>query len=621
MNKKQLFGEGNVRPFFYYIVIYNIIKQMKRWENINMNVVLSTLNAKYIHTSLALRSIQAYCKDYQDYIKIAEYTINHQENYILNELYKLNPDILGFSCYIWNIEQTLDLIKSIKKVLPKTIIILGGPEVSYDGKALMEKHKEIDILVVGEGEEAFYHIMGHFIKEDKPLEEIGGILCRLGEEILERKKGSSLKLDEIPFVYDDFTDMENQILYYESTRGCPYRCQYCLSSRDQGVRYLSLERVFSDLQRFLDGEVKQVKFVDRTFNCSRKHALAIWEYLMEHDNGKTNFHFEISGDILDDDTIGLLSKARPGLFQFEIGVQTTNKDVLKIIERNMNFERLKTVVNRIKKGHNIHQHLDLIAGLPGENYDSFRKSFNDVYLLYPEQLQLGFLKVLKGSGMRYKEEEYGLVYKNKAPYEILFTKELNYEEMLKLKMIEEMVETYYNSRHFSYSIRYLIHFFDTPFHFYEALADYWEKKGLHRIQHNKTERYTILYEFIKEKLEDQEEVIKELLKFDMYLMEKVKKFPFWMASSEEIYKSKIREFYQSEDNIKLFLPKLIDYSSKQISRIAHLEVFPIDFTEWVESMKNNEEIIKIERKPTPILFDYYSKDHILGHAAFYKVII
>ncbi|NLK97147.1 B12-binding domain-containing radical SAM protein [Defluviitalea saccharophila] len=586
-----------------------------------MNIVLSALNAKYIHTSLALRSLKAFCREYKDNITIAEYTINHEENYILNEIYKLNPDILGFACYIWNIEQTLDLVSNIKKILPNTLIVLGGPEVSYDGEKLLKDYKEIDVIIYGEGEETFYEILHSYIDGNKSLEKIDGIIYAANGQIIRNKERVPLNLDDIPFVYEEFQDMENQILYYESTRGCPYQCQYCLSSIDKKVRFLSLERVYSDLQRFLDGKVKQVKFVDRTFNCNKKHAWAIWSYLMEHDNGTTNFHFEISADLLDDETIAFLSKARPGLFQFEIGVQTTNKEVLKIINRKMDFEQLKIIVSKIKQAQNIHQHLDLIAGLPGEDYASFKNSFNDVYSLFPEQLQLGFLKVLKGSGMRINAEQYGLIYKKKAPYEILFTRELNYGEMLKLKMIEEMVEKYYNSGRFYYSIRYITHFFDTPFDFYEALAVYWERKGYHHVQHNKIQLYTILLEFFKEKAEEGAEVFKELLKFDIYLHEKAKKLPEWMDSSEEMYKSQIRDFYRNEENIKHYLPKLMEYSSKQISRMAHLEVFPIDFTEWIKSIGSGEESLKIDKKPTAILFDYYSKNQILGHAAFYKVII
>ncbi|NLK21318.1 MAG: B12-binding domain-containing radical SAM protein [Epulopiscium sp.] len=586
-----------------------------------MNIILSTLNAKYLHTSLALRSIKAYCTSHKDDIKIAEYTINHQEDYILREIYKLRPDILGFSCYIWNIEKTMDLIKSIKRILPAVTIILGGPEVSYDGIVQMKNHKEIDIIVYGEGEKTFNELIGYFTNKGKSLDEIDGIIYRLDGEIVKTKKRKSVSLDELPFVYKDFDKMKNQILYYESTRGCPYRCQYCLSSRETGVRFLSLERVYFDLRKFLDAKVKQVKFVDRTFNCSKSHALAIWQFLINNDNGKTNFHFEISADILDEKTIDFLSKARPGLFQFEIGVQSTNEHVLGIIDRKMDFNKLKWAVKKIKKNKNIHQHLDLIAGLPGEDYNSFRQSFNEVYYLLPEKIQLGFLKVLKGTEMKNKENEYGLKHKNKAPYEILFTKELNYEEMLRLKMIEEMLEIYYNSQRFYYSISYIIRFFDTPFDFYEALAKHWERLGFHHIQHNKTDLYTILLEFFIKSVGYNEEIFKELLKFDMYLIEKVKRFPSWMSSSYDDYKTRIREFYRNEGNIREYLPKLVGYSPKDISRRVHLEVFPIDFTGWIKSIETGGDLADIGKKPTAILFDYYLKDNILGHSAFYKVII
>lgn len=586
-----------------------------------MNIVLSTLNAKYIHTSLALRSIRAYCKEFKENIKILEFTINHQENYILNEIFKAKPDILGFSCYIWNIEQTMDLVKSLKKVLPSATIILGGPEVSYDGEALLKEHQEIDLIVLGEGEATFYDILKSFRDKKGDLADVEGIIYRINGKIIKTGERKLLDLNEIAFPYEDFDALSNQIIYYESTRGCPYQCQYCLSSRDKKVRFLSLERVYADLQHFLDAGVKQVKFVDRTFNCNKKHALSIWKYLMDKDNGKSNFHFEISADILDEEALELLSKARPGLFQFEIGVQTTNRDVLKQIEREMDFDKLTAIVKKIKGYKNIHQHLDLIAGLPGENYPSFKKSFNDVYLLYPEQLQLGFLKVLKGSKMRYNAEEYGLVYKDKAPYEILYTKELSYEEVLKLKMIEEMLELYFNSGHFYYSIRYISSYFDSPFDFYEALAKYWEKKGYHHINHSKISLFTILLSFYQEKVKRNEEIFKELLKFDMHLLEKVKKFPEWMHSLNDKYKMEIRNFYHNEENIKHFLPKLMGSSPKDISRKVHLELFSINITEIIKNIELGREIEEVREETVAVLFDYLSKDEILGHANFYTVII
>ena len=586
-----------------------------------MNIILSTLNAKYIHTSLALRSIKAYCNDFKDDIKILEFTINHQENYILNEIFKNKPDILAFSCYIWNIEQTIDLVRELKKVLPSTSIILGGPEVSYDGEELLKSYKEIDIIVSGEGEETFYELLRNYKDNNGDLSDIEGIIYRIDGKIIKTRERKLLDLDDIPFPYEDFDDLSNQILYYESSRGCPYQCQYCLSSRDKKVRFLSLERVFSDLQYFLKENVKQVKFVDRTFNCNKKHSLSIWKYLMENDNGKTNFHFEISADILDDETLELLAKARPSLFQFEIGIQTTNIDVLSTIERKMDFDKLSNIVKRIKSNKNIHQHLDLIAGLPGEDYNSFKRSFNDVYSLYPEKLQLGFLKVLKGSKMRHNKDEYGLVYKDKAPYEILFTKELSYRELLKLKMIEEMLEIYYNSGHFYYSIRYISSYFDSPFDFYEALADYWESRGFHHINHSKLSLFTNLLNFYQEKINKNEKIFKELLKFDMYLHEKVKKFPDWMFSINEKYKMEIRDFYNNEENIKNYLPKLIDCSPKVISRRAHLEIFPINITDIIKNIELEREIGEVKEEAVAVLFDYLSKDEILGHASFYKVII
>ncbi|MCT4544909.1 MAG: B12-binding domain-containing radical SAM protein [Vallitalea sp.] len=579
-----------------------------------MNVLLVGINAKFIHSNLAIRYLYKYCSKYQDNMSIVEYTINNQYDFILQEIYKKKPDILTISCYIWNIELVKELIKDYKKISPNTKIILGGPEVSYDSEELMKQYSQIDAIIVGEGEQTFNELLEHYIDNKKELSQINGIIYSKNDCIYKNINRAPLSMDDIPFVYDEgFEGFKNKIIYYESSRGCPFNCQYCLSSIEKGVRHRSLSLVLKELQCFLDAKVVQVKFVDRTFNCNKKHALGIWKYLHEHDNGYTNFHFEISGDLLDDETIEFLSKVRPGLFQLEVGVQSTNEITINNIKRKTNFEKLTGVIKKINMGNNIHQHLDLIAGLPGEDYNSFGNSFNDVYKLEPHQLQLGFLKILNGSGLKRDAKKFEIVYKTKAPYEVLKTKELTYDEILKLKMIEEMVEIYYNSGNFFFAIKYIEKNYDKPFKLYEDLAYYWVKNGYHEMNHNKIKLYTILLEFYYDCINKQDEVIKEILRFDMYSQEKVKKFPYWLDRNED-YKKRIIDFYKNEDNINKFIPNLKDYSSKQISRMVHLEVFPVNIIKW------SKEFTKpIKKEETAVLFDYYSRDIFRNNAKYIKV--
>ncbi|NLL70947.1 MAG: B12-binding domain-containing radical SAM protein [Epulopiscium sp.] len=585
------------------------------------DILLVALNAKFIHSSLALRSLRAYCSPYKDKISIAEYTINHHPDFILREIYKQKPKIIGFSCYIWNIEYVLSLVSVIKQIMPKTMIFLGGPEVSYDSEFWLREHKEVDFIIQGEGEETLYELIQYFYKEGKikTLEEIKGICYRQGDKIYEGPSRFPLNLNTIPFVYDsnEFKELKNRIIYYESSRGCPYQCQYCLSSVEQGVRYLSLDRVFSDLQQFLNHKVKQVKFVDRTFNCNPDRALAIWKYLKEHDNGITNFHFEISADILKPSILDFLSTVRKKQFQFEIGVQSTHSTTIEYIRRKMDFKELSEVVKTIQAGHNIHQHLDLIAGLPGESYRRFQQSFNDVYDLQPEKLQLGFLKLLRGSGLRRDANKYGLIYQKKAPYEILSTAHLSYGDLLKLKMIEEMVEIYYNGGKFLNSMRYLLFYFSHPFEMYEELAAYWEKQNYHAIQHNKYRLYEILLEFFQEKNPTSNVALfKEVLKFDMYLQENVKSPPQWSTSSITVEeKQKIRDFFKEENMIQTYLPQLQEYTSKQIGRMVHIEIFEYDWINWIDQWQEKEP----KKIKTPILFNYYDRSHVLGQAGCCKV--
>ena len=491
-----------------------------------MKTVLVAMNAKYIHSNLAVYSLRAYAEAYKEQVEIAEYTINQQMDEVLREIYKKKADILCFSCYIWNRLYIEEIIHEIKKVQPKVLIWLGGPEVSYDARDVLERLPETSGVMLGEGEETFRELMEHFNGQGKTLEEIEGIAYRDGNgEIIENPWRRVMDMSKIPFVYDEIEKFENKIIYYESSRGCPFSCSYCLSSVDKCLRFRDLELVKKELQFFIDHEIPQVKFVDRTFNCNHKHAKEIWTYLMEHDKGITNFHFEVAADLLNEEELSLIEKMRPGLIQLEIGVQSTNEDTIREIRRIMKFSDVARIVQRINKKQNVHQHLDLIAGLPYENLESFKKSFQDVYNLHPEQLQLGFLKVLKGSYMEEKKEDYKLVYKSQPPYEVLGTAWMSYDDLLELKMVENMLEVYYNSGQFSYTLARLVQTYENPYDLYLKLGKYYEKNNLLSLNHTRVKRYEILLDFIREQGVGEEELYRELLTLDLYLRENVKSRP------------------------------------------------------------------------------------------------
>ncbi len=492
-----------------------------------MKVVLTAINAKYIHSNLAVYSLRAFA--HRDEIEIAEYTINQQTNDILMDLYKKRPDVLCLSCYIWNLDYVETIVCEIKKVMPQLAIWLGGPEVSYDATKVLERLPEVTGVMFGEGEETFSELMEYYYTKNKRLSEIKGIAYRntdsVTQEICQNPWRPIIDLNTVPFVYDNISDFKNKIIYYESSRGCPFSCSYCLSSVDKGLRFRDVELVKSELQFFIDAEVPQVKFVDRTFNCNHKHAMAIWQYIKEHDRGITNFHFEISADLLNEEELELIGQMRPGLIQLEIGVQSTNETTIREIRRTMKFSQVAENVQRIREKGNVHQHLDLIAGLPYEDLESFRESFNDVYRLCPEQLQLGFLKVLKGSYMEEQKDAYGLIYQSKPPYEVLATKWLSYADVMELKMVEEMVEVYYNSGQFTHTLQRLEKEFASSYEMYYSLGKYYENNKLHFISHSRVKRYEILLDFIKELTVTDEEVYRELLVFDLYLREKAKSRP------------------------------------------------------------------------------------------------
>ncbi len=575
-----------------------------------MKLLLTALNAKYIHSALALHCLKAYAKELQEHIFIEEYTINHQQDFILQQIYEKAPDVVCFSCYIWNIRQITDIVENLKKILPNVLVILGGPEVSYDAVDTLE-NISADIVIRGEGEATFYELAKAMVCKNLVLENIAGITYRKYGKIYENPDRGPICLDDLPFVYDSMEGFEHRIVYYETQRGCPYSCQYCLSSIEKGVRFLSAKRVERDLQFFLDNNVPQVKFVDRTFNANPSHARHIWRYLIEHDNGVTNFHMEITADILDEASLDLLKKARKGLFQFEIGVQSTNVSTIKAIQRNISFEKLQSVVKKIKQYGNIHQHLDLIAGLPHEDYTSFANSFNDVYALEPEQLQLGFLKLLKGSGLRRDAKKYGIVYREQAAYEVLYTNVLSYDEICRLKQIEHMVEIYYNSQKALHSIAYAIKCFQTPFAFYEALAENWVLKNHHMLQHNKMELYTIFYDFVSQTscTTKHQQILKDILKFDIFLNDNVKTLPQWLFETKE-QKQKKWEYFHNRPLLAQKAPPLAEVSAKQLSKSCYIGFFDYDVYGWAKERK-------MTKKKTVILFDYEKKDSVTGNYSYY----
>ena len=545
-----------------------------------MKILLAACNAKYIHSNLAVYNLKSCSGKYSPNVVIKEYTINQIRDDILKDIYLEQPDVICFSCYIWNISFVKELVPDLKKILPHVDFWAGGPEVSYDAVEFLKKNPAFFGVMVGEGEETFHELAGYYI-ERKPenLKEIRGVAFHdetKVPDIVHTGWRELMDLSKVPFAYSNLTEFKNRIIYYESSRGCPFSCSYCLSSIDKKLRFRDIELVKNELQFFIDNKVPQVKFVDRTFNCKHDHAMAIWRYITEHDNGITNFHFEISADLLREEELALMKTMRPGLIQLEIGVQSTNPQTIKAIRRTMDFEKLKGIVEQIHGFGNIHQHLDLIAGLPYEGYDSFHKSFCDVYALRPEQFQLGFLKVLKGSHMMEMTGEYQILYKDREPYEVLSTAWLTYGEILRLKMVESMVEVYYNSGQFKNTLVFLEKYFDDPFRMYEALGRFYEKKGYSEISHSRMRRYEILMEFAGEQKEIPSEALSDVMLLDLYLRENLKSRPSF-ASDQKPYERLIWDYRKA----------------KKIPKTAHIEVF---------------------RDGKKLLFDYTDRDPLTNNA-------
>ena len=593
-----------------------------------MKFLLTAINAKFIHSNPAIYSLRACAGEkLQPYVELAEFTINESLESILEGIWKRQPEVIGFSCYIWNWKMVQEILAELPKILPETEIWLGGPEVTYDGPGLLKKFPQVTGIMVGEGEATFRELLEKYLQEAEDEAQPDGLqksmriaerfgqipgLCLASGYTAPRELTD---LTTLPFLYEDMEPFTNRIIYYETSRGCPYRCSYCLSSIDKKVRLRDISVVKRELQFFLDQKVKQVKFIDRTFNCDHKHAMEIWQYIYEHDNGVTNFHFEISADILREEEIALLNRFRPGLAQLEIGVQSTNPDTIRAIHRVMDVDKLERIVAAIHRGQNIHQHLDLIAGLPYEDYESFGRSFDRVYGMRPEQLQMGFLKVLKGSDMHEHAEEYGIRYLEQPPYEVLYTNWISYGEIRRLKRIEEMVELYYNSGQFTHTLPFLEKAFPGAFAMYETLADFYREQGYFTNSPARSYRYQILLAFAEQYDSENSGIYRELLTYDMYLRENLKSRPTFAAESTEGIKEDIRQFYQTEEQERSYLPAYVQYDWKQLSRMTHLEPFhyPVwDMTE-LSDFRNREKNPPAEYRF--VLFDYQIRNPLNYEAA------
>lgn len=542
-----------------------------------MKLLLTAINAKYIHSNLAVRYLKEFTKDLDYECLIKEFTINDRKERIVEEIMMEKPDIVAFSCYIWNIEYVKYISNIIKIIDPNIEILYGGPEVSYNCKEFLQDNSG-EFAIEGEGEETYKEFIEYKLGK-RPINEILGIYYKKEDNNIGFNGVRKLiDMSIIKFPYHEDEILGNKIIYYEASRGCPFGCKYCLSSTTQGVRFLDIERVKRELKYLMDKQVRLIKFVDRTFNCNTKFAKAIWNFIAENESN-TTFHFEISADLLKDDEIEILNKIPKGRIQFEVGVQSTNDKVLENIDRKVKFEDLKEKVLKIKNGGNIKQHLDLIAGLPGENFDSFKNSFNDVYSIRPEEIQLGFLKLLRGSSMRVESSLWGIKFSPYAPYEILKSNDISYEELVILKQLEEMVDKYYNSGKFKTIIKYFEAYFDNSFEFYQALSQFFLHKGYFNKNISSTDYYKVFLEFNEEFLNRSNKALKEIVKFDYLSFNKKKWLPDflerdWNKIEDRRIRGKIYEKYKYIDTNRI-----------------HIEKFSIDILKFLSSDKYIESSI------------------------------
>ncbi|MBG9443421.1 B12-binding domain-containing radical SAM protein [Cytobacillus firmus] len=511
-----------------------------------MKVIASTLNAKYIHTNIAIRYLKAYAQPDFD-VELAEYTIKDPVMNIVTDLVRKKPDVIGFSCYIWNIEETIKVIKMIKKIDPSIHIVVGGPEVTYDVADWMNNIQEFDYIVIGEGEETFKQLLTE-MNSTMNMENVHGLAFRENGQVRINPQRNKLDLRDLPSPFrfeEDIPHLSKRVTYIETSRGCPFSCQFCLSSIEVGVRYFDREKIKDDIRYLMKNGAKTLKFVDRTFNISRSYALEMFQFLIDEHLPETVFQFEITADIMRPEVIEFLNKEAPrGLFRFEIGVQSTNDYTNELVMRKQNFDKLCRTVTMVKDGGKIDQHLDLIAGLPEEDYDSFKRTFNDVFAMRPEELQLGFLKMLRGTGLRLRAEDHQYIYMDHSPYEILGNNVLSFDDIIRIKQVEDVLEKYWNDHRMDATVEYLVtKVFPTPFDFFQEFGSYWEQKGWSRIGHQLEDLFKRLFEFLQTKEIADLDIAEGLMKFDYISKQKYKpRKPWWQPSFEKSERSKL---YQS----------------------------------------------------------------------------
>lgn len=562
-----------------------------------MSIVLTTLNSKFIHSNLAIRYLKEYVKDFKE-VYLMEFTINQDLAEIASNLYLKDADLIGFSTYIWNIDQTLEICERLKIVNPNIKLLLGGPEVSFDMEVFLKDHSHIDYVIYGEGEETFKEL----VMGSSP-ENIRGLAYRRGEHVRVNPPRPLIEdLDRIRSPYENIGDeFKNKIAYYESSRGCPFNCAFCLSSTIKGVRYMGIERVKRDLDNLIEGGVRQVKFVDRTFNADREFSREIMEHIVKKDPEGVNFHFEVTAHLVDKDQLDFFKTIKEGLFQFEIGVQSTNPKTIHAIGRSTDLDKLSEVTTSIRHSRNIHQHLDLIAGLPYEDYRRFGQSFDHLFLLRPEKIQLGFLKLLKGSRLRNKMDEYGYILLDKAPYEILKSKWLSYDDLIVLKRIEELVEKYYNEQYFQHSLEYMIkNRFNGAFHFFEEFSKYWSVNCFFEVSHSRDALYRIINEYSRYKVGGKDLVFEDLLRYDYLLSNGGKPLPEFLGKEASNSSLNIHGILKSDDIINDFLPQHSGLPTKKLMKKVNILRFsynPFDLT-------NDGYSSDVGKNDTVVLFHY-----------------
>jgi radical SAM superfamily enzyme YgiQ (UPF0313 family) len=555
-----------------------------------MKILIASLNAKYIHTNLAIRYLKRFTEDITACsVEIRDYTINQPQDQIVHEICRINPSVIALSVYIWNLEATLKLVRKLKKIQTGWTIVLGGPEIGYTPKEMLISEPSIDYIISGEGEIPFRKLM-----MNEPLSDIEGLAYRGDTQVIVNPKGNLMSIDSLPFPYD-LPIVKNKLIYYETSRGCPYQCAYCMSSTIRGVRNKNLNRVKEDLQLFIDQEVPMVKFVDRTFNIDQKRSFEILRYIMEQDEGKTTFHMELSPNLINDDWVDCLKEARKGLFQFEIGIQSTNPKVIAAINRNILFADYREQLSAFLELKNCHSHVDLIAGLPFEDKSSFLKSFDDVYALGADDFQLGFLKLLKGSPLRRHSDDYGYVFDEEPPYEVISCDHITYGELMDLKVIEELLELYDNSQRFEKSVKYIVSFFERPSEFYSQFALHWENKGYFNHKHALIELFVVLFDFAGSIESLNSEYLKESMKFDYHRKNRYRMTEFFGDLVSGVDRQKIHEYLKNEENILRDLPQFKGKKTKEI--LKHIQVIRFKYDILSEA---------VEEKEIWGYFDYYN---------------